>query len=154
MLTSLQQLKSLAIFCISPPTSKISDSPNKVLLWRNSVVLPSQHVWRRSCCPSWQCRYFGCFQWGHDWLHTSSVSKPVDRKCEIRPVINYKLPLIRRPGVRFSKPPKRFRPISSSIMSYVSWKLSCFQARNFATNSPFLEIMVKDQLFRTSGSQF
>ena len=46
MLTSLQQLKSPAIFCKSPPTLKISDSPvlaqgiiaNSLLVWVTELL--------------------------------------------------------------------------------------------------------------------
>ena len=56
MLTSLQQLESPAIFCISPPTSKISDSPDAriILLPKQNYILSTIHpvyTWYGLRCP-------------------------------------------------------------------------------------------------------
>ena len=43
MLTSLQQLDTPAIFCLSPPTSKISDSPGTLVKQNLQLLQIKQH---------------------------------------------------------------------------------------------------------------
>ena len=59
-------------------------------------------------------------------------------------------------GARFSKSPKLVGPISGATISYVSVKTKTFPGIKFCNKFAFsyLKNIVKDQLFRISGSQF